>query len=123
MNTRAAKLAEALMVTSTKPRGRMGECLCLYRCPRWAALPQAEAGSREAERGAGVPVSHFLDTRSCPRLPGLGRKWCTRDPDPHEILRAAVSLLLWRLIGKRTSTLWAVYFPRVSVLDFKKNSL
>lgn len=74
------------MVTSTKPRGKMGECLCLCRCPRWAALPQAEAGSPEGEWGAGAPVSHFLDTRIWPCQPGLGRKWCPRDPSPHEIL-------------------------------------
>lgn len=67
----------------------MGECVRPGRCPRWAALPQAEAGSPEGERAAGVPGSDFLDAGLWLRQQGLGRKWCTRDPNPQEILRAA----------------------------------
>ncbi|KAK2112608.1 hypothetical protein P7K49_012355 [Saguinus oedipus] len=43
----------------------------------------------EGERAAGVPGSDFLDAGIWLRQPGLGRKWCTRDPNPQEILRAA----------------------------------
>lgn len=49
-------MAEALTVTSTKPRGKMGECVCVREVSP-GAPPLAEAGSRRGRgrRGAGLP--------------------------------------------------------------------
>lgn len=101
----------------------MGECLRRGRCPRGAALPQAQAGSRPGEQGAAAPGAPFLGTRIGPRQPGSGRKWWPRDPDPHEILCAAASGCYFGGSEREgASTPGAVHFSRVSILDLKNKN-
>lgn len=103
----------------------MGECLCLCRCPRWAALPQARAGSREGERSAGAPGSHFLDTRNCRRQPGLGRKWLYEGSEPaRNPACCCLCVLLWWLIGKRSLyPMGCILFKGFGTRYLKINSL
>lgn len=71
----------------------MGECVSPCGCPRGLALPQAEAGSPE---GSGAPGCRSPTSSTPASVPAgqvwEGSGWCTREPEPREILLAAASV-------------------------------